>query len=156
MGITVWCVWLQQTGTQTQWSRTSFAVLSSYRVNKKEENHFTVLLLSKGKVWPTDPSFLFSDFIEPQNGQGWKGPLEVIVSNPLAQAEPCRADCLGLVPVAFEYFWGWRLHNLSIQPVSITKKKCFLLFKKNLPSFLLCPLPLVLPRIPVTVETQKN
>lgn len=63
-----------------------------------------MLLLSKGKVWPTDPSFLFSDFIEPQNGQGWKGPLEVIVSNPLAQAEPCRADCLGLVPVAFEYF----------------------------------------------------
>jgi len=43
------------------------------------------------------------------------------------------------VQTAFEYLQGWRLHNLSRQPmqcsVTLTVKTCFLIFKVNFPCF---------------------
>jgi len=56
---------------------------------------------------------------ESQNGLACKGPLEVILSNPLTQAGPPRAGCQGCVQMAFEYLQGWRLHNLPGQPVPV-------------------------------------
>jgi len=60
---------------------------------------------------------------ESQTGRGWKGPLEVILSNPPAQAGPPRAAAQASVQVGFEYLQGWRLTNLPGQPVTLTAEK---------------------------------
>lgn len=45
--------------------------------------------------------FIKIKFTEPQNGYGWKRPLEITWSNPSAQAGAPRAGCPGPRPGGF-------------------------------------------------------
>lgn len=65
--------------------------------NKRKLFHCSAALKGKDLACRSQFSVL-TDFTEPQNGLGWKGSLEVIMSNPAVQTGPCRADCLGLFP----------------------------------------------------------
>ena len=84
---------------------------------------------------------------ESQSGWGWKGPLEVVWSNLPAQAGPPRASRPGPCP---DDFWT-SLRMETPQPpwetwyqcsVTLTVKKCFLMFRGNLLCFSVCPSPL--------------
>lgn len=83
-----------------------------------------------------------------ENGWGWKGSLEVILSRPPTHAGPRRAVFPGHVHRAFEYFWGRKFHNLSRWPATVLSqahsKKLFPDVQRAPPVFSLCSLPLSL------------
>lgn len=91
-------------------------------------------------VWALRTEVMFFEFsltgdlaFFSQEGWGWQGALEVLMSNPEAQAGPPQAqDC---VQLASEYLWQRRCHNLSGSPVLVLLSlwwKCFLMFRGNL------------------------
>ena len=52
-------------------------------------------------------------------GWGWKGPLEVILTNPLLKQDHLEPVAQDHGQTAFEYLQGGRLHNLSGQLVPV-------------------------------------
>jgi len=79
-----------------------------------------------------------------QNGWCWKAPLEVIWSNSLLKQGYLEPVAQGCVQTAFEYLQGWRLHNLSGQPVPVLghpdSKKVFPDVQRQPPVFQLVPI----------------
>ena len=87
---------------------------------------------------------------ESQNGRGWKGPLEIILSNPLLEQPLLEQGAQDCVQTGFECPQGRRLHSLPGQPVPLLwhphRNGVFShVFSWNFLCFNLRPLPLVLP-----------
>lgn len=101
-------------------------------------------------VWALRSKVMFLEFsltadsaFSSQDGWGWQGALEVLVSSPEAQAgSPQAQDC---VQLAFECLWQRRCPSLSgpLVLVLLSWWKSFLMFRENLLCFSLSPLPLV-------------
>ena len=85
---------------------------------------------------------------ESQNCRGWKGPLEIIETNPPAKAGSLHQVAQVGVQARLEYLQRRRLHNLPGQPVPVlrhlTVKKFLRTFVRNFLCCSLCPFPLVL------------
>jgi len=81
--------------------------------------------------------------MELQNGGGWKGLLEIILSNLLAQAVLPRMVAQDHVQMAFKYLEGWRcqnpLANLCQRLVTLTVKKVFPDVQRDPPVFQCVP-----------------
>lgn len=108
-------------------------------INKRKLFHRSGALKGKDLACRSLLSVL-TDFTEPQNGLGWKEPLEVIVSNPTVQTGPCRADCLGLFPGG-----SWILPRMDTpQPLWATcqhhSRKGFSYVQTQSPMFLFVPM----------------
>jgi len=58
---------------------------------------------------------------ESQNGEGWKGPLWVIQSNPLPKQGHPEQAAQDRVQVGLEYLQRRRLRSLPGQPVSVLR-----------------------------------
>lgn len=77
-------------------------------------------------------------FTESQNGWGWKGLLESILSEPLFKQDHLEQVAQDHIQLTFEKLQGWRVHNLSGYPVPVVssshskKKKCFLKFRQSI------------------------
>jgi len=64
-------------------------------------------------------TFLWSRITEPQDCRGWKGPLEIIKSNPPAKASPLQQAVHVGMQVGLKYLQRRRNHNLSGKSVSV-------------------------------------
>ena len=95
---------------------------------------------------------------ESQNYWGWKGPLEVISSNLLAQAGPPEANCPGphpddLQPPLATCTSAWS--SSQKKKTNPKQNTCFPMFRGNLLYFSFCPLPLV-PSLGITASQQNQ
>lgn len=68
-----------------------------------------------------------------QNGGGWKAPLQVIWSNPSAQAGPPKSQCTGWAGCSDGFSTDGDcttlMGNFSFCLVTLTVKMCFLMFR---------------------------
>ena len=65
--------------------------------------------------------FLGRYFLKSQNHMGWKGPLEIIETNPPAKAGSLHQVAQVGVQARLEYLQRRRLHNLPGQPVPVLR-----------------------------------